>query len=39
MAQKKIPSGHPRQVDFCVGQILTNLPDKQGYKQAARKLS
>ena len=38
---KKVPSGRPGQVDFCVGQVtfLTHSPDGQGYGQAACELS
>ena len=38
---KKVPSGRPEQVDFCVRQVTfpTHLPDGQGYGQAARELS
>ena len=42
---KKVPSGCPGQVDFCVAPVTfpTRLPDGegygQGYEQAARELS
>ena len=38
---KNVSSGRPGQVDFCVGQVIfpTNLPNGQGYGQAARELS
>ena len=38
---KKVPSGRPGKVDFCVGQVTfpTHLPNGQGYEQAARELS
>ena len=34
--EKKIPSGHPGQVDFPFGQVTfsPSLPDRQGPKQA-----
>ena len=37
---KKVPSGRPGQVDFCVGQVTfpTHLLEGQGYGQAAREL-
>ena len=38
---KKVLSGGPGQLDFCVGQVTfpTPLPSGQGYGQAARELS
>ena len=38
---KKVLSGRPGQVDFCVGQVTfpTHLPDGQGCEHATRELS